>query len=503
VRSSGRTAIQIPGDGVDVVTGCLEIFLLSSSLENVQAVQPPATLSTLFSQMGKRNTLIDSRFANVLNSHNVQVGELVGDGLRIKLQRSLLRAAGTQPVLVRGVQICIEARRAVTDVDARFTEYDLGVLQGSAVVPQNAAVFLVKSGLFLSVCATQDVVVKVDPATQRLNATITYYPIMRMPAWESEDGKGFDTWLTVVLYVAASLYALVAFVSVATAASMVWVLPTLKPTMVIPACIALFTALRAVYFYLLVVGVFGDNPTMTEYVLVELPTLLFFCAFTMLVWAWCEICWSASKLSSGGAVSCTRLRVTLLVLVLLNATLLCLFILFTGLYQAMPDFEVQPAVNAVTCGVRTTSTARSGESQYPNNQSKEQFVVSVVYHTIIVAFTLSVALGLLIYGWRLFFLLRETEMQKSLVKLKVFFVANVCAFGFVLHCAYVMTLTVEDNFDTTPFTLVFIFLAELIPCLVISMFFFPYQQIATKSSTMTASSSFNPSTPTPQRRRAT
>eukprot|EP01132_Coremiostelium_polycephalum_P003595 gene3595-4477_t len=217
-----------------------------------------------------------------------------------------------------------------------------------------------------------------------------------------------------------------------------------------------FSLIRSIYFFILPAGVFSQGANVADYVLVVLPTFLYFTSFTVVVVIWYVL---SNAETTFGQNLFKRINMTILGI---NLVLYILFIVIVLVFNFTT--EKPPP----TCGGRIVG-------KYSN--TSPQKVVSILYAVLQAVLSLLIGLAFIYYGRKVYLKLASLKGQSSensrRQKKKTLAMAIICSSGFVLHCIFIIILA-----SAAPSNIIFSFIGllvtEIIPVLTL---FITYNQI--------------------------
>eukprot|EP00013_Stygamoeba_regulata_P016051 CAMPEP_0177688218 /NCGR_PEP_ID=MMETSP0447-20121125/34543_1 /TAXON_ID=0 /ORGANISM="Stygamoeba regulata, Strain BSH-02190019" /LENGTH=1515 /DNA_ID=CAMNT_0019198509 /DNA_START=90 /DNA_END=4634 /DNA_ORIENTATION=+ len=198
----------------------------------------------------------------VYNDNDGLVGQLVGSGQRIS------RIGSDIP---KNIILCSQPS---FQAESKYDVADFAVpleVDGEVVTK-----FIPLNGKWLKFYRGTDVCVQFDELDSNL-----YVPIMRLANWKSESKNEYDDGERAIMYILASMYAIVVLLVIIS----LLVIAVVKEIHflnhnLITILIGIHSLFRAVYFYLLPSDVFSENDDTVEYVLFELPIFILFTIFT-------------------------------------------------------------------------------------------------------------------------------------------------------------------------------------------------------------------------------
>ncbi|KAK5582520.1 hypothetical protein RB653_004105 [Dictyostelium firmibasis] len=398
----------------------------------------------------------------VKNENDAIIGTLLGDGVMIKSQDGIkevticLAISGSNsskyPIFDFAIQIDDESTPTPIQSNKLFTKISNETDSGRDEFLMLCSIVTIKDG-----------------------GNPIYFPINRMDKWESESKEAFDSTSRALMYTLAAFFLVVSLWGLFELCLIaigryknrdVPVKRNFQLTHLLIGVVTLFITIRAIYFFIMPSGNLSDSP-IADYILVVLPTFIYFTAFNILLVLWYVIVFLVLK-KNKSAESLTK-RLFTIVLVI-NAFLYLLFIAIVLVFQYTKS---EPSND---CGSRIV---------IPIESSTPQRVVSIVYAVIQALISLVMGAAFIYLGGRLFIVMRSTNIKvgsKSNHQRKIFILSFVCSIGFLLHCAFVLIL-VAGNVNSMIFSFVGLIITEIIPACSI-LFCFDQRS---KNNTSTAS----------------
>ncbi|GAM29086.1 hypothetical protein SAMD00019534_122620 [Acytostelium subglobosum LB1] len=276
----------------------------------------------------------------------------------------------------------------------------------------------------------------------------TYFPIIRLSEWRTATKHLFDQTTTGLIYTLAVLFGVNAvwgFVQlVFVGYKLIHNSVRFKLVHGLLLAITTFITIRSIYFFMLPSGKLS-NSLVADYILVVLPTFIYFTSFSIIVVLWYVIV--SSKLH---VKFFERFRQMIIVI---NVIIYIIFIIIVLVFNFS---KKQPASE---CGARMTVIPSS---------TTPQRAVSIFYAVVQAVISLIIGSAFVYFGWSIYNLVgsknQQTERQVKRTKYqkKIFLVASTCSVGFILHCIFVLILV-----GTEPSNIVFSFvgliITEIIP----------------------------------------
>jgi len=207
----------------------------------------------------------------------------------------------------------------------------------------------------------------------------------------------------------------------------------------------LFNIIRSIYFFLTPSNI---ESAVTDYILVVLPTFIYFSAFTIILVLWATICLKEFSTISKALSWVSR------VILIINVGFFLVFIIIVLVFQ----FSV--IVPITQCKGRDVINL---DAAYDTQQ-----IVSIFYATLIAFISLAIGIAFLVFGVKLFYKSVD-HIQKAHRKQKIamlFTMTTVSAVGFILHCIFLLVL-VGLSQPNIIFTFVGLEITEILPTIVI------------------------------------
>lgn len=286
----------------------------------------------------------------------------------------------------------------------------------------------------------------------------TYFPIYRMDRWESQPYKYMDDKTTSLIYFIGALHLIVAVAALSTTIVFGYLATIMQLRSILLGFIFLFNLVRSIYFFILPSGAFNEHPSV-DYALVEVPTFLYFTAFTVLLMLWATFFMQKMVRSFGKNFMMAFLGINLLIY--------SIFLTIMLVYTYLPSQPIEFCAGRL--GVVHSDTTRR--------------VLSGIYHAFMAMLSLLLGAGLLLYGTKLYSALRSSKahikQDRDTLLLQM---ALVGSLAFILHSAFFLILNFA-SFSNVIFSVIGLILTEIIPCLYITLLvLFKVKQMGTSKS---------------------
>jgi len=405
----------------------------------------PQTLSSNFVSYRKPDNY------GILNSKGAVIGTILGDGVRITTQG------------VNSFTLCFDiSQNSEEKISSKYTVYDFAIetndnesenstIKNILLSPMESATF------FHFNVSGADISMLCSNITFNQNID-SYFPIIRMEHWRDQNKEIFDKTAMGLIYALAVLFLLTAIWGLFQIGVVAYKYHTkvdvFKLVHILIVIETLFITVRCIYFFIIPSGLLQGN-AVGDYILVVLPTFMYFTAFTIIISLWYMIV----KTKTTGRNLVKRLQ---MVIFTINVILYLLFIIIVLVFHFS-----EKETKSNSCGSRIVIEATN---------TTPQFVVSIVYAVIQALISLVIGSAFIYLGGTLYLSMRTSKVVETSVtasqQKKIFTVTFACSIGFILHCVFVLILVGAE-----PSNMVFSFLGliitEIIPCISI---FYCYNQ---------------------------
>jgi hypothetical protein len=363
-------------------------------------------------------------FNIVLNKDEAIVGRVMSDGLEIDIEGEL-----------KSFKLCLQVSNDAGKIPSNFDQWDVGT-------PGNDKEFLRPLGL-----SPYNITLEASGAKrycfeiENPKDSQTFYLIARLEDYEDKDGSLYGSeaaawWTFAALYTVLAIFTLITFVL------HFFGFPLHFYFLGLFIFFFIMCVIRAIYFYLLAAQVFDDGSALAvAYFLIEFPTLLYFTAFSCLGAFWIFLLYAHYQ-------SRTQ-RFILGAALLFNLLLYILFVVLLILFETLSS---------------KTSSDCPGRIPEEDDNTTQQ-IISIFYQSFMAGVSLLLAVIVSIYGGRLLVGLKKRNFEG-----KVAIVTAFCALGLLLHCAFILYLSIKYTYDFTIIVLMIV-LSELIPIFAITLQF--------------------------------
>ncbi|GAM23921.1 hypothetical protein SAMD00019534_070960, partial [Acytostelium subglobosum LB1] len=420
-----------------VASQCINVKLLDASRQTMAASPTRVALSAEFV-----NYLAPIGFG-VTNKDGAFIGQVIGDGVGID-------GAVSNYTLCLGVD-------SDASIDRSYHVYDLGLRQdnlnqSNLLLPMEVTTVpgQSKDGQSL-ICAT---------ITQDITG-YTVFPIARVSNWRTAKREYFTNTQRVLMYILATMYCLCAVWGLFQIGIIILKLVNrhegTKLTHALITAITAFTLIRAIYFYMLPSGTLYSFEA-SDYVLVILPTFIYFTSFSFILALWYIII-SSDMLQN----YMKRLK---RIIIVLNGVLYIACIIIILVFNFSKSTR-----SSSFCGGRFLETL---------SNSKTQTIISYFYGILQATISLVFGVTFIYLGIRINNMLGHSKERtlrtpsrfKALAnrmsdrKVQLFFVTVTCSFGLILHSVFVLVL-VSARYANMIFSFICLILSELLPAFTI------------------------------------
>ncbi|EFA74821.1 hypothetical protein PPL_11854 [Heterostelium album PN500] len=311
----------------------------------------------------------------------------------------------------------------------------------------------------------------------------SYLLISRMDDWRSEKPKLFTKYGEGLVYTLAVFYLIICAFCLIELFYFGYIrLFADEPFRIVHVLflfLFLFTVTRSLYFFILPSGRLTSGTNVGEYILVVLPTFLYFTSFTIVLVIW----YILANIKASLANNLTTLinRMVIVINIILYLLFVIIVLVFNFNHPSRPD----------TCGGRLAG-------KYEN--TKVQSGVSILYAVVQCVLSLAIAVGFIYYGKKVYTALSEVQSKSpnsGKQKQKTFLMATICSIGFLIHCIFIIIL-VSANPSNIIFSFILLLATEIVPVVTLII---AYNQISinksgTRSPVHLTKSTWSSSTPT-------
>lgn len=299
------------------------------------------------------------------NSEGVTIGQVIADAFIIKL-------SSDSPMNERNITSCVELRDDI-EIDDKFTLLDFGIVKGNRIIPLQRPVETRKK---LGACLLE------TPTEVQL------IPVLLLDDWES--ASRFSDSSTVLIATLVGLFWLVSLFG--SGQLFLGFVVQNNRFLIVHWLIVVFMAfclLRGLYFLLLLENVIESR--FVDYFLTELPTFIYFSAFTVIIFSWADVTSKTKDMRTtrGSYFGILAMVVGNLIMYGIFTMFMILFALYTTeTVEASCDGRVPPE-----------------EGELFNS---DQYAIAVAYHVWITAVAVILVIFIIIVGLRLLRLLTHS-----------------------------------------------------------------------------------------------
>ncbi|KAN0022205.1 hypothetical protein ACTFIU_004377 [Dictyostelium citrinum] len=411
----------------------------------------------------------------VLNDKDAIVGVLIGDGIYIKAQFSIISKFTVCSIIPESQRATSKfpvydfATLINTDKDDKDNDLsdddDYNIFDGELVILDAVVFNKTNSDGNLMICSNFS---NFNPKS----SVQAFFPIIRVDGnWNDVSKQVFDKSTRGLLFTLATIYLLVGLWAIFQLGVIVvkqFNLPKVNFQLVngLTLIVTIFILMRSLYFFILPNGHLAGNPT-SDYVLVILPTFIYFTAFTVIIVLWYVIVFLVLK-KNRSAESLSR-RVSKLVLYV-N---IVIYLLFIACCLVFTKTQSNPTND---CGSRIIIPAKS---------SIPQKAISITYAVIQAIISVLLGAAFVYLGSSLFFVMHKTRKALGGSSInsshynRIFLLTLICSIGFILHCVFILVLV--SGHSSIAFSFVGLIITEIVPTLTILYCYDPFKKIETKS----------------------
>jgi hypothetical protein len=330
-------------------------------------------------------------------------------------------------------EVCLVRSDASGKPKEKFDTWDLGV-----IFKLNGEEFLKPLGVKVKNQKGDTICFEVENPKD----SETYFLILREHDWEKTSGSLYGSQ-SAAWWTFAALYTFLAVMTVITVILHFFGFKLHFYFLGLFCSLAVMCIIRAIYFYLLAAREFDDQSELAvAYFLVEFPTLLYFTAFSCLGAFWIFLIYIHAQ--------STGQKMVLFFTLFFNLFLYLIFIILLILYQTLPSDTKSECPNRIPAEEDNTS----------------QKIITVVYQSFMAGVSLVIAIIVFIFGGKLFLGLKRKDFEG-----KIALVTVVCCAGLLLHCAFILFLSVELEENHFTIIVLMIVLSELLPIFIITLQF--------------------------------
>jgi hypothetical protein len=396
------------------------------------------------------------------NSNNALIGQILGDGLSLRFETNLFTSATKA---FKYVRFCMGARPDIEIQDRRYSVYDIAqVVNGTFRILQTEVTPFVSTEFPALYCG---IINELSPEAQ-------YFPVIRLADASTARRFIFNVGEVVQAAFLTALYGL----SCLFAGILTFRLCNIRFHLVHNAVwvFGVISFLRMIYFALMAASSPAESGA-ADYILIELPSFLYFSALSFFVVSWVVLARTVVRknLRRQGT-----LRFLMKIVIAVNAIVYLLWIALIIVYEITKQNVVSP------CGSRLGN-------QVDNTTRR---AISLTYRIFVGIISLVIGLGFIIYGSIIVRGLVASAKSsrggtKSALKprsMLVFQLTFICSVGLIVQTIFLIIL-VATGFQNNVLTMSFLGFFELFPMLIIMAIFWK-STLVQNIPTQTAASSF-------------
>ncbi|KAM9944458.1 hypothetical protein ACTFIT_009162 [Dictyostelium discoideum] len=404
----------------------------------------------------------------VLNDKDAIVGVLIGDGIYIKAQFSIINKLTVCSIIPESQRTTskfpvYDFATLISNTDDDYDDYH--IFDGELIILDSVVFNKTAKDGSLMICSNFS---NFNPKS----SVQAFFPVIRVHGnWNDVSKQVFDESTRGLLFTLATFYLLVGLWAIFQLGVIVFKqinLPKVNFQLVngLTLIVTIFILMRSLYFFILPNGHLAGSPT-SDYILVILPTFIYFTAFTVIIVLWYVIVFLVLK-KNRSAESLSR-RVSKLVLYV-N---IVIYLLFIACCLVFTKTQSNPTND---CGSRIIIPAKS---------SIPQKAISITYAVIQAIISVLLGAAFVYLGSSLFFVMHKTRKALGGSSInsshynRIFLLTLICSIGFILHCVFILVLV--SGHSSIAFSFVGLIITEIIPTLTILYCYDPFKKIETKS----------------------
>ncbi|GAM17765.1 hypothetical protein SAMD00019534_009400 [Acytostelium subglobosum LB1] len=393
----------------------------------------------------------------ITNSKGAYIGQVKNDGVEIN------------PNGATHFTMCLSVEGDATSKEFPVSDFALLLdKQSSTFTPINAVI-------------TQRIINGTDYICSNISMTgttaQTFFPVSRVSQWEDAKKRYFSNTDEALLFTLGTLFGVHALWGLFQLGFVMFTIVNRdeKPKLVhlLILSITIFISIRCIYFLALPSGTFY-NSTIADYVLVVLPTFIYFTSFSIIMALWYVVI--GINMQEGNYMQ--RLR---RLIIIVNSVLYLLFVFIILVFNYTKNGSL---VN--NCKGRFIDTI---------SNTRAQRIISIFYGVLQATISLLFGITFIYLGQRILKIIKGrttrakaqpdanattttggnnflTRWFTSTIQTKIFFVTVTCSIGLILHSVFVLAL-VSSQWSNVTFSFVGLIITEIIPVMTI---FFAYNQ---------------------------
>ncbi|EGC30387.1 hypothetical protein DICPUDRAFT_4515, partial [Dictyostelium purpureum] len=376
------------------------------------------------------------------NIKNAIIGYLMSDGIMIHSSEG-----------INDVEICF-IKSILGSSDGDFPVLDVALQINNQTSPLELPSGHINSTDSIYICLMVSNVPKGDP---------TYFLISRINEkdWKTKTKELFDKETKAMMYILAVIFLLVSLFGLYEIITIIIfyfkkIIIQFQLIQSLIIIVTLFILIRTIYFFLLVNGKLQDNPVL-DYILVVLPTFIYFTAFSSLIILWYTIVFLVLRNNSGSGVA----KKLYTIVITVNIILYLFFIAIVLVFQYTPSSPTNDCAGRIVIA---------------NEASPSQKAISLAYAIVQAGLSLVISAAFIYLGRSLYKTISTGKKNLSNTKhqKKIFILSAICSIGFLLHCIFVIVLV--TNISSMTFSFIGLIITEVIPVVSIMYCFNPNDQ---------------------------
>ncbi|EGC35455.1 hypothetical protein DICPUDRAFT_78846 [Dictyostelium purpureum] len=422
----------------DSISESCQTLSISQMSREIYTSTVPDSLASNFVSYNKPDN-----FA-IYNEKGATIGTMISDGVMIKSQDG-----------VRNVDVCFKISDSM-NFNEKYPTVDLAIQENEKdkPTPLSLSIHLNKEGDVIYYCGFIEDVPKGSPI---------YFQINRADEWEGKSKELFDEETKGLMYALAVIFLVVAVAGFYELGTLLYlytkkIVTQFQLIHLLLVFVTGFILIRSIYFFLLVNGKLSDSPV-ADYILVVLPTFIYFTSFCLIIILWYVIVFLVLKKNRGADTLTKRLYSMVFII---NLVLYMLFIAIVLVFQYTKYTPINDCGSRIFVATKTSAAQRG---------------VSIAYAVIQAFISLLLGTAFIYLGSSLYKRLHFGNVNtgsKTNHQTKVFILSIICSIGFLLHCAFVLVLV--SDFNSIVFSFIGLIITEIIPAIAILYCFNPREK---------------------------
>jgi hypothetical protein len=280
-----------------------------------------------------------------------------------------------------------------------------------------------------------------------------YFPIIRVENWTTaRPSVAFTDGEIALLIISIVCYAFCLVFALVKSAIILHYRLYKQLNFVVLLLLAALCLVRLLFYLLSAGGVFSTQNARGVYIIVELPSFLYFSALSFFVVLWIFTMRLIRQPSISRRVMNKRI---VRVVAIINGSLYAIFIVLIILYETLSEEDV------AICGGRFISR------DFNTRQT-----IAMIYRLIVSILSLALGAGYLINGFRVYKNMVQSDKRSGKVsdkegtKRRIFWTATICSVGLLLQCAFLLTL-LFTGFRNNVVAMAILIAVEVVPVLTV------------------------------------